>query len=333
MASPWSWRNNVVYGRTACLALWWFGFTGCQTHPPETSLHSPTVPPPVYVERTDDLIIVTGQSYHTGTRVITWQEEGGFNAYDFVPTPEGGKENHGVRRPSADAPPPDAVDLAGLQMLVDQFVLHYDSEGFSHRTFPILQKRGLSAHFLLDVDGTLYQTLDLRERAYHATIANSRSIGIEIAHPGAYPATETKELEAWYESSPNGETRQRITGEDPVFARRFVVRPVRSAAVAGIVNGQDLRQYDFTAAQYAALIKLTAALHRIFPRIALDYPRDQDGQVRRDKLSDEEFENFNGVLGHHHIQVNKVDPGPAFQWDLLIDGAREALRESESITH
>jgi N-acetyl-anhydromuramyl-L-alanine amidase AmpD len=41
-------------------------------------------------------------------------------------------------------------------------------------------------HFLLDVDGTIYQTLDLHEKAFHATYANDFSIGVEIAHPGAW---------------------------------------------------------------------------------------------------------------------------------------------------
>jgi len=30
--------------------------------------------------------------------------------------------------------------------------------------------RDLSVHFMLDLDGTIYQTLDLKERAWHATI-------------------------------------------------------------------------------------------------------------------------------------------------------------------
>ena len=47
--------------------------------------------------------------------------------------------------------------------------------------------RGLSVHFMLDLDGTIYQTLDLKEGAWHATVANGRSIGIEIANIGAYP--------------------------------------------------------------------------------------------------------------------------------------------------
>ena len=41
------------------------------------------------------------------------------------------------------------------------------------------------------------------------------------------------------------------------------------------------------------------------------------------KLPDEELERYQGVLGHYHIQSNKVDPGPAFQWETVINGARD----------
>ena len=64
--------------------------------------------------------------------------------------------------------------LPQLQQVVDQFVLHYDVCGLSKICFNVLHDhRGLSIHFMVDIDGTIYQTLDLRERAYHATIANN----------------------------------------------------------------------------------------------------------------------------------------------------------------
>ena len=67
------------------------------------------------------------------------------------------------------------------QETVDQVVLHYDAAGTSRRCFEILHDvRGLSCHLLLDVDGTVRQTLDLALRARHATVANDRSVGIEI---------------------------------------------------------------------------------------------------------------------------------------------------------
>ena len=38
-----------------------------------------------------------------------------------------------------------------------------------------------------------------------------------------------------------------------------------------------------------------------------------------------QFKAFGGVIGHFHIQTNKVDPGPAFDWDGVIGGARREL--------
>ena len=79
-------------------------------------------------------------------------------------------------------------DLPLLQNVVNQFVIHFDVCGTSRRCFEVLQdRRVLSVHFMLDIDGTIYQTLDLKERAWHATVANTRSVGIEIANIGAYP--------------------------------------------------------------------------------------------------------------------------------------------------
>jgi N-acetyl-anhydromuramyl-L-alanine amidase AmpD len=45
------------------------------------------------------------------------------------------------------------------------------------------------------------------------------------------------------------------------------------------------------------------------------------------KLPSEELQNFHGVLGHYHIQTNKVDPGPALQWDYVIGEARRLMKQ------
>ncbi|MFZ5494578.1 MAG: hypothetical protein ACOZE5_04495 [Verrucomicrobiota bacterium] len=119
----------------------------------------------------------------------------------------------------------------------------------------------------------------------------------------------------------------KAAGDPRLLAPGYHGRPQRPAPVRGRIHGQELVQYDFTPEQYAALIKLTAApLHRVFPRIALDYPRDRRGRLLTDRLPAAQQAGFRGVLGHFHLQENKVDPGPAFQWDPVITGAR---RESE----
>jgi N-acetyl-anhydromuramyl-L-alanine amidase AmpD len=216
-----------------------------------------------------------------------------------------------------------------LRERVDQFVIHYDACGTSRQCFKVLHDlRGLSVHFLLDLDGTIYQTLDLKERAWHATVANTRSIGIEIAHIGAYPPDRAAPLDRWYEPGPEGRPRLRIPpplAEAAAYPRGFVGRPARPERVMGALQGRELAQYDFTPEQYRALARLVAAVCRVFPKIKCDYPRDAQGRLVPHKLTDEQLEAYRGLLGHFHIQTNKVDPGPAFQWDAVIKGARRWL--------
>lgn len=55
----------------------------------------------------------------------------------------------------------------------------------------------ISAHFVIDRDGTVYQLLDIRDTAWHASACNSHSIGIEhAAIAGKLMATD-----AQYEAS------------------------------------------------------------------------------------------------------------------------------------
>ena len=278
--------------------------------------------------QTDDEMVVAGQRFHTGTRVIIWTDPAGYNAYQPGPP-----RAYGLRQfaslPGKSEREPVRSGLAALQECVDQFVLHYDGCGLSRICFDLLQRRALSVHFLLDVDGTVYQTLDLQERALHATTANDRSIGIEIANIGAYPPGETKALDEWYQNDAQGQTGLKVpqeVGDPGSHTKNFTGRPARPALVRGVVQGKDLVQYDYTPEQYAALIRLTAALCRVFPRIKGDCPRDASGRLVLQKLPDDKLAKYEGILGHFHIQTNKDDPGPAFQWEKLIAGLRQLTK-------
>ncbi len=182
---------------------------------------------------------------------------------------------------------------------------------------------------MLDLDGTLYQTLDLKERAWHATSSNTRSVGIEVANMGAYSSEEKNPFDEWFQPNDHGPTTITIPEKfQPSGIRTpgFVGHPARPEPVVGIIQKRLVRQYDYTPQQYAALVKLTAALCATFPKIKCDYPRDLSGKLITHKLSDEELNQYQGVLGHYHIQTNKTDPGPAFQWDYVIGNARQFLR-------
>jgi N-acetyl-anhydromuramyl-L-alanine amidase AmpD len=96
--------------------------------------------------------------------------------------------------------------------------------------------------------------------------------------------------------------------------------------IRGTIQGRGLAQPPFTEPQYRALIHLTASLCRVFPRIRCDYPRDGDGRLVPRKLDGDTLRNYQGLLGHFHVQANKVDPGPAFDWERVVNGARRLMR-------
>jgi N-acetyl-anhydromuramyl-L-alanine amidase AmpD len=105
----------------------------------------------------------------------------------------------------------------------------------------------------------------------------------------------------------------------------FVGHPATPDAVEGEIQGQRLVQYDLTTEQYDSLTKLTATLCAVLPEIRCDYPRGPSGALITTKLPDTELESYRGLIGHYHIQTNKIDPGPAFDWDRVVTGARRLM--------
>lgn len=311
------------------------------------------------LERKGDEIVVCGQLFHTGAPVVLWTDPGGYDAYRterrFIPYEQsswGATTRAAATQPSLrDVSSPNRYglrthvlttqqveELRGggwplllLQEKVDQFVYHYDVCGTARQCFKVLHDmRGLSVHFMLDVDGTIYQTLDLKERAWHAGTANSRSIGIEIANIGAYRAESTSDpLDQWYRRDESGWRRvvfpvwMRETG---IRTPNFVARPIRNDVVVGEVQGRQYKMYDLTPQQYDSLIKLTATLCTIFPNMTCDYPRDSEGKLISKTLPAEMMKDYRGLLGHYHASLQKQDPGPAFQWDYVVNESRKLMK-------
>jgi N-acetyl-anhydromuramyl-L-alanine amidase AmpD len=304
------------------------------------------------LERRGDEIVVCGQLFHTTAPVVLWIDPDGYDAYrverKFAPPDQAGWEESqkaGLKSPvrfglRKNNVAPDVLKsvhergwtLPQLQQVVDQFVLHYDVCGTSRRCFQVLHdERGLSVQFMLDIDGTIYQTMDLKEAAWHATKANSRSVGIEIANMGAYRKGRQNPLSKWYAKGPDGHTRITPPGgleQARLHNPKASLRPSEDAPVVGVVQGGELEQYDFTPEQYDSLIKLTATLSRVFPKIKIQAPRDASGKVVDHTLTPEEYNKYQGVLGHFHVQSNKTDPGPALQWDKLLNGAKALVEGS-----
>ena len=305
---------------------------GCVEPEPLGPPEQPLVQRPADPLEGSDSILVAGRRFAVDARVVTFLEPGGYDASSprlhfarerapGTPTPHGLRYLPGRDRETGRARFDQS--FAEIAAAVDLVVLHYDACGTSRRCFEVLHDvRGLSAHFLVDLDGTIYQTLDLADTAWHAGPVNARSIGIEIAHVGAEAPDDTRASDAWYREGPDG-VHIVAPGDVEVdgAAASGTLQPARRDRVWGLVQGRVLVQYDFTPEQYAALAALIGALAEIFPAVARDVPREADGAVVARVLTDLELAAFRGVVGHWHVSAEKIDPGPAFQWERALGSA------------
>ena len=286
-------------------------------------------------------IVVAGREVRLGrgVRVVRWHDADGMSAYATSPplgptAPGHAPEVAAAMRPTDVAPAPrhgvrrrvhalsdDLGAIVGedvsdatmtteeeIRDAIDKVVIHYDACGSSAKCFDVLHnQRGLSCHFLIDVDGTIYQTLDARERAWHATTANDSSVGVELAHRGAVEMPKA--------SAEDGTSTDATNSEHP-------------HRIVGFVHWRELSQAPFADAQYASLAALVAGVMRACPRVRCEYPRGTDGEAATTKLEDDALRAFRGVLGHFHVQTNKIDPGPAFDWEGVAARVRK-MREEE----
>ena len=121
--------------------------------------------------------------------------------------------------------------------------------------------------------------------ARHARWANQTSIGIEIANPIHLNAGK------------DGDGRDLVEEGKPH-------------------TGNEVWQYlGFTQLQKDMISKLVSAICESVG-IPKRLPRDGNGEVYKDLMP--EPHQYQGVLGHYHLQLDKVDPGYSL-WPLLTD--------------
>jgi hypothetical protein len=150
------------------------------------------------------------------------------------------------------------------------FVCHWDVCLSSKSCFKVLENRGLSVHFLIDNDGTIYQTMDINDVAYHAGSRkwNDQSIGVEISN-AYYPKHQS-----WYVKQGLGE------------------RPLIEDAV---VHGQKLDPFTgFYPVQLEALKALMKSINKA-TGIPLKTPLDRSKGINTTvskKAAEGRFEGF-----------------------------------------
>ena len=104
-------------------------------------------------------------------RFAIWSRQGSWQV--TVPLPRASLDGWPAQRSAPSA-----------RHIIRQFVLHHDGCATSADCFECSHdERGLSAHFLVDNNGWIYQTLDLSDGAFHASGVNEISIGVEPVQP------------------------------------------------------------------------------------------------------------------------------------------------------
>ncbi|MDP6944731.1 MAG: peptidoglycan recognition family protein, partial [Myxococcota bacterium] len=191
-----------------------------------------------------DSIILAGEriKLRGGIKVITYDDSPAWS-FEKVsaesPVPLFSKRRH----PETKKHVKTMKELAGA---VSQVLLHTDLTKDSKMCFDVLKARGLSTHFMVDWDGTIYQGLDPIYVAYHAGNFNGESIGIDINNL-------MRNLEKEPSATP-------YNPKAPRYSEMIQPEFKRGGPVRKKINGFYTKTYGYTDPQYQALLELLSVL-------------------------------------------------------------------------
>jgi hypothetical protein len=238
-------------------------------------------------------IIICGQRFDVGQKVITWEDDPSVSAYTLHRT-DNPKEIYpfspakGLGQMAARYRPRRLTggdrSLDRLRQVISQFVVHHDGCFDSRTCFHVLHnERGLSVHFLIDWDGTIFQTLDLVDCAFQAAGVNEISVGVELANRG-----DALRFPSDYNASSGPHSKRE--------------------KVTCTINESQFLAYAYHPAQVQAMTNIGKCLARVFPGLPQTYPCEADGEPIWKSLVDPR--EYRGYLGHYHVTNQKWDPGP-----------------------
>lgn len=170
------------------------------------------------------------------------------------------------------------------------FISHWDAALSSASCWKTLERRGLSAHFLISNTGQIHQCVNTSHIAYHAGNSNNYSIGCELSN-------------AYY-----------LRYQDRYEAMGLGKRPVIKGAK---VHGRSMRDHTgFYPVQLEALKALWVAISSHYD-IPLQTPCDDDGNEITTVYSPA-FKDYCGFIHHYQCSANKIDCG-GLDLTVLID--------------
>jgi hypothetical protein len=217
-------------------------------------------------------IIVAGNGFDCGCRVVLWNEEGGLS---FYPTKKFVSRN---------------FSLAQLRAKINSFYIHHTVSYLAYSTFGGLKARGLSVNFLIDDDvnedgcATIYQALDVKDAAYsQGGTYNHNGSGCEVCY---FP-------DAWDHPDRYSEYNRKKWGVQ------------EHKIVSDKVNGYVFKKvFAPTDAQVKACICLISGYKKAFPDLVLKFPRDENGVFLSKTVN--ETKKY-GLLHHFNVTNRKID--------------------------
>ena len=177
-------------------------------------------------------------------------------------------------------------------------VTHWDVCTSADSCKKVLEKKGISTHFVIDNDGTIVQLVDANNIAWHAKGSNNNSIGIDISN-------------AYY-------LKYRPRYEKMGLKPRPVLMDSR-------VHGRRLKPHlGYYPEQLEAYKALIDFLNKNLG-ILLEYPKNDDGSLCTGVYPAAVKGKFKGVVNHYNLTRNKIDTA-----GLKVDEIIESIKKERS---
>lgn len=244
----------------------------------------------------------------------------------------------------------------------DEWVLQGSPEGQEPKLPTTWLFKGVSSHFVVDYDGTVYQLMDVRHAARHAHSANPTRVGIDVMNRDSFAGDIKTEVWRKYWDGTLDCSGRPI---DPVAPRTARGKPTgdysdsQMRALAHLIRGlrelfgfpatypsesnvpSDLAEGEKQASKRAEVSKNVGLINSsVFLR-----KRDPLGKGSAPLLVKPKKHMPGGLWGHVHVpEGDHVCPGDTFDWAYLADlvegrkgddewrkASREAKEEQQAI--
>lgn len=191
------------------------------------------------------------------------------------------------------------------EIVKKKIVLHF-TMGYLKGDIATLTKGHVSVPFVIGRNGIIYNLFASKYWSYHLgpgavggnTLMSQECIGIEISNIGPLKKIGNNLVTTYDDNDVY------CTMNEPQFYTKLPKKY------------RDFEYYaSFTDAQYNAVTKLVKFLCAKY-----NLPKTFIAEAKRfDTLSADEFKNFKGIVSHVNCRTDKVDIGPAFDWNRIIN--------------